>query len=490
MAEIADDGNRTSRRSAGHNAVSLLVGQTLSRLVALAFYIVLARLLGPGRYGDFGVGMAFGTLLAVPLEPGLNPQLIREGARNIDRRRAYAADAFRYKAVTTPLAALLMVLAAWLLGYRDDALTAIALVGSAVLVMQIEEFAAAALAACERLDVSGALRLANKLLTAFPATVVAVAGAPFDAVCLAFLLGAVASALLSLMVVHLRHVPLWGARSGRGLRAKIRMGLPLALSSALWMLALRLDQAMASLFGVPVEDIGGYNAVIKLKEALIMFPAVVGLAFTPVFSRHIDDDGALREHVARAMHWGLGGAIPVAVGTWLVAAPLLGVLFGQPFVSAAPLLRIIFIAYVANGLMTLLTALVVARHHYALQAWASAAVLLGNVVLNALLLPRWGMAGAAVATAVATTLGALVLMTEAWRARCVGAVFAATLRSVLACVPMVVLVPLLVDVNLGLAIVAGAVAYMVVYLLVGGLGPGGARAAWRFVQRRGRAEAP
>jgi len=484
LADRHDPGEATQRRSPGRNAGALLVGQTLARLIALGFYVVLARLLGPERIGDFAVGVAFGTLVAVFVEPGLNPQLIREGARDAARRAEYAGQALLYKMIAAPVVLAVVVFAAFALGYRGDAILAIGLIGGAVILGQLDDFAAAALAACERLDVSALLRVTNKVATAALAAIVALLGAPFSVVCAAFFGGALLSAVVSVAVVHFRFVPLRPGAGRGGLRAKLVAGLPLALSSALLLVALRIDQAMASLFGVAVADIGGYNNAIKLKEALIMVPAVFALSFLPLLSRQVDQPDELRRNFSRAVHWGLGGAIPIAIGTWVVADALLGLLFGAPFAVYGDLMRWIFVAYAAASLISLLNALVVARHHYRLQAIASGAVLALNVALNLALLPTLGMRGAALATAAAATIGAAVLGIEAVRAGCATTVLLALLRATVASVPMFLVARWLAPVHVLAAIAGGAAVYLPAYVAVGGLGPGGLPALAGWVRAR------
>lgn len=464
--------NQAQRRgSVVVNIVSLFAGQGLSRLLALVFYMLLARVFGPELFGYFAVGVAFGTLLAVLIEPGLNAQLIREGARSLEARKSYAADSFRYKIIAIPIAVLLLLLIALMLGYRERSMWAITTVGSSVVIAQLDEFVAAALASCERLDVSAGLRLLTKVLTAGLAGLAALLGASFEVVCLSFMLGSLASVVFGLSLVHLRFVPFKHSAASQDLMHKIREGIPLALAGALWMVTLRLDQVMASMFGVAAADIGGYNAAIKLKEALIMVPAIVAASFTPVLSRLIEDDEAVKMRFKQLISWGIGGAVPVSVGAVVLAAPILTLLFGDSFSVYGTLVRISFVAYLANAVIVLFTSLVVARHHYSLQAKASIAVLLGNVLLNAVFIPFMGMQGAAIATAISTAFGALVLFSEIWRSSLSFVVIRAFLHSFAASLPMAVIAYYIKDINVILSVAAGVLVYALVFLGTGGAGP-------------------
>ncbi|MBN2359482.1 MAG: oligosaccharide flippase family protein [Deltaproteobacteria bacterium] len=467
-----------ARQSPARNAGALLVGQLVARLLALAFYIVFARVVGAERYGDFAVGVAFGTLFAILIEPGLNPQIVREGARDHALRIEYVNAAALYKLTAVPTAGLLLVASGLLLGYRGPALLAIATVGFAVLLSQVEEFIAAVITSFERMQMSALLRILNKVVTALAAGAVALATRSFTWTCIAFAAGSLLSASIGLVAVNRWFVPLRFERRC-GLGRKIWVGLPLALSDSMSMATMRLDQALASLLGVSVAAIGGYNAAIKMKEALIAVPIVVMVTYAPVLARVLEQRGEFERTFSRLMHWGLGGTVPIAVGTWVVAGPLLEWLFGVEFAAYGPLMRLVFVAYAATGLYLLLFPLVVARHRYRLQAIAAAAVLVVDLALNLVLLPRLGIAGAAWAMIAASLAGAAVLLTEVARARCLAAPALALARSALAAVPMFLVARWLLPIHVALAIAGGALVYLPLYVVSGGLGPGGRAALLR-----------
>ena len=96
-------------RSPLHNGVFALVGQVGSRLLALAFFARMARVMGPELYGDYGLGAALGVLFAVVVEPGLNQLLTRDGARDHAQLAPLAELSLGYKLAAIAIAWPLMV---------------------------------------------------------------------------------------------------------------------------------------------------------------------------------------------------------------------------------------------------------------------------------------------------------------------------------------------------------------------------------------------
>jgi O-antigen/teichoic acid export membrane protein len=176
--------------------------------------------------------------------------------------------------------------------------------------------------------------------------------------------------------------------------------------------------------------------------------------------------------------------VPIAVGAWVVADDLLALLFGDAFAPYGDLMRLVFVAYAGHSVMRLLTALVIARRHYRLQAVASGSLLGVNVLLNAALLPSLGMRGAALATAASSVVGGLVLLVEALRAGCARGLLMALLRAALASIPMALAARVLLPCHVALAIAVGAALYLPTFVAVGGLGPGGAVALRRWLRER------
>lgn len=130
-----------------------------------------------------------------------------------------------------------------------------------------------------------------------------------------------------------------------------------------------------------------------------LIPALTRLRAEPVGARALYD-GSMAQVLA--------GALPVSVGGILVAGPLIALIFGPGYLEAVEPLQILLlllpVAYIRNVSQAALLAH--GRQDQMLQtvAWAAGT----NVLLNLMLIPRWGLAGAAWAT-VATEVVRTVL---------------------------------------------------------------------------------
>jgi O-antigen/teichoic acid export membrane protein len=110
----------------------------------------------------------------------------------------------------------------------------------------------------------------------------------------------------------------------------------------------------------------------------------------------------------RAFTYSLFLAIPVIAGGILLSEKLLYFLYGAAFTSGSPVLVILLFAQIGNIFMFLLTmclnAMDMPRKTFYCTVFSAAL----NIVLNILLIPLFGIAGAAVATLVTMSVNAVL----------------------------------------------------------------------------------
>ncbi len=382
-----------------------LLGQIGSRLLALAFFARLARVIGPERYGDYGLGAAFGILFVVLVEPGLNQLLTRDGARDRSQLAPLAELGLGYKLAAIAVTWPLMLALAAALGYRGPTLWAVALAGGTTLLLGLEDHAAAVLVAQERLDLESGLRLTSKVLFAGLGLVALALGLSFVAVLATLASVQLAAGLLGLLLAASTGVPLRVRFYRRRIGARVREAWPLAATSVLWLLTMRLDQLIASQLGVPQSDLGDYNGAVKIVEALILFPAAVNTTFQPLLAKAwVSGRERCSSEVELALSTALSMTVPVVVGGAWLAQPLAVFVYGPAFVPVGTLLAIQLVGLLAVAVQFSCFPALIAAGALPAQTRIVASNLVLNVVLNLLLVPRLGVRGASLAAA----LGGLV----------------------------------------------------------------------------------
>ncbi len=198
--------------------------------------------------------------------------------------------------------------------------------------------------------------------------------------------------------------------------AAIREAAPIGVAILLSILYFRIDTIFLERMKGDAA-VGAYGAAYKILESFMFLPAIFLAALYPAFAETTRTSVERMKRVYRnTLRWMLlmGGAI--VAGTLIFASLGLRILYGKAYAEAAPVLRILSPALLFIFVNYALTHYLVALRGQKWNAIFAGICVLVNVLLNFLLIPRWGGAGAAAAT-VATEAALFVLCFFAVRRR-------------------------------------------------------------------------
>jgi O-antigen/teichoic acid export membrane protein len=122
------------------------------------------------------------------------------------------------------------------------------------------------------------------------------------------------------------------------------------------------------------------------------------------------DTGASVEQAARLGRLVLAASTAVGLPAALLGGQWIGLLYGRDFVGAAEAFAILVIGCVPFGLCVVQAAALAALNQQTINLTASCAGLVVTVVLDLLLIPRFGIIGAAVASAVSYLVTTVVVV--------------------------------------------------------------------------------
>lgn len=245
---------------------------------------------------------------------------------------------------------------------------------------------------------------------------------------------------------------------------------PIALIAAFIMIGHRIDQLM--LFRMKgAQALGYYSAAAKLPEALIIFPSAFMASLFPLMSRYFKTSlQSLTQAYTLSFKYMLMLIIPVAVGATLLSRPIISLIYGESFLPSVPVLSILTWAEIFGfyGLIHYEILISVNRQRLYLLFAATGAVV--NVMLNLILIPRYGIVGASIATLISHSLTAGLIIGHILPATRVYNIAGckAMLRPLAASVVMGAYV-YYVRFHLALAIMGGAIIFFLTMLLIQGI---------------------
>lgn len=390
----------STERSLVRNSVVLLTGTFVSKALVFVSYLVLTRVLGAEGFGHYVyvfTALAFFELFA---DAGLDPLLVREGARRPDDLRRTLGDAILLRTILTVLAAgLACVLVPRFSGRPGDG--ALVLLASASLLATNRRPSLRSL-----LEVPARIRLRMGLPTALGA--LAEIGALALLVVLApyaGLPGAIAAqplaqipiALLFLFLLAPGDRPLLFPDFTR-LLSLLRRTFPLLGALALNIVLARADVLfLERLRGS--REVGIYAAPVRLVEIANLLPALLLTSVYPLLVTAFDRDRAEAGRLYRATLRLLTNALtPFVVALVLFSAPIIEALFGAEFSDASTVLPWLAAAELLIFIDIMLGARLLAEHEERRNTSMLVGAAAFHLAANAALVPAWGARGAAFAT--------------------------------------------------------------------------------------------
>jgi lipopolysaccharide exporter len=227
----------------------------------------------------------------------------------------------------------------------------------------------------------------------------------------AFAVAQIANVLfISLLQVRvtMRYVHIDWRAGRRHWRSMSRVALPLGIASVLITVYYQIDSVLLLQIAGPHEA-GIYGAAYRFLAPLLFLPTAIMSAFFPVLSAGERDPARLRRLVQRCAETMAAIGVPVLAGSFALSGELVSLLYGDGYARAAGLVPILMIAFVSicfGSLAGYMAPILNLNWRLALYSGTGA---IANVVLNLVLIPRYGAFGSAWAT-VATEVLTMVLM--------------------------------------------------------------------------------
>jgi len=164
------------------------------------------------------------------------------------------------------------------------------------------------------------------------------------------------------------------------------------------------------------KEVGVYGAAQRtsflLTFVLGAFVAIFGPIVADLLSREKRKD--LSRYFQTVVYWSFALTLPLAVLAVLFARPVLR-LFGEPFTAAAPSLIVLAGGWAAHALLGLCGNIITMSGRSKLQMVNNVFLLAVNVAFHLLLIPRYGIPGAAAATAGSVVLYDFLTLVEVRR---------------------------------------------------------------------------
>ena len=396
-----------------------LIGKLVGRGIHVLGQVILARLLGPAAFGIYAIGWTLVHILGLIAPLGLDVGVVRYAPRywrtSPPHLRGVILQSLGWSTFSSFLTGAALFLAApWLADgvFQEPELTAvIRLFSLALPTMTGLRVAAAATRVTQRMKYSVyAMELCQPIVHLLLVVACGVAGLG--------LLGGVAAAVVSfgaaftLALYYLKRLfpeaftP--GLQAPPVARKLLTFSLPTSFAGMTVMLSLWVDRLLVGYFR-PAAEVGIYQAC---SQSAMVF-AIILAGFNTILSPLIVDlfqqrqKARLQELYRVSTRWGLYISLVIFLVIAIAARQILSLVFGSEYAAGGSALILLAFGQLTVAATGATGMLMVMTGHQNRWFALSGCTLMLNIVLNVVLVPGWGITGAALATA--TALSALSL---------------------------------------------------------------------------------
>jgi O-antigen/teichoic acid export membrane protein len=200
-----------------------------------------------------------------------------------------------------------------------------------------------------------------------------------------------------------------------GHRGLVRFALPVGASELMNGILQRANVFILSAYSGPAA-VAVFAASEELGRSVVAMRYAFDSVAAPMMSEalHQGDRERLRYNLALMTRWVASASAPIALTLLALREPLLW-LYGPAYVGGVTAMGLLVFGHLVNGVLGLSAYVMVMAGRSGLFFWNNFIAAIANLVLSFVLIPRYGVTGAAVASliSVAVLLGAIVF--QVWR---------------------------------------------------------------------------
>lgn len=380
------------------NTSWLFFGNIIRMVITLFAGIYVARYLGPSNFGLLSYATSFAMLFSAIATLGLDGIVVRELVKNESRRDELLGTAFFLKGLGALLS--LGIIAVAVKFTADDNFTSLLILIIALAAIfrsfGVIDFYFRSKVLSKYTVYAGIFSIILSTLTRLLLIYIR-AGLVYFAFVILIESAILAIGFIAVYTKQSLSLFNWKIRFFL-IKELLRDSWPLILSGVAVSIYMRIDQVMIKAM-MDAEAVGNYAVAVKLSEAWYFIPvAITGSVFPAIVNARKVSEKLYYERLQSLYSLMIWLSIGIALPTTFLANYVIKLLFGEQYQHAAGVLKIYVWSLVFSSLGVASGKYLLTENYTRISFLRTFVGMLINVLLNIVLIPRYGLNGAAIAT--------------------------------------------------------------------------------------------
>jgi len=390
----------SSFKNFARNTSFLLVSRLIGTILAFFCSIFIVRYLGPTEFGVIAFAISFTGIWGVLSDLGFSVLTTRDLARNLFEKRLYVGNVLLICIIMALITFLLIAIVINLLNYPKETVTVVYIMALYVILTSFTNIFYSIFRANEKMEYQSLGEILNNFLLFLGILV----GIALDLNVVLLSLVYIFSSFLTLAYSCL--ISCWKFFIPE-IKTKFSLwkhiffnALPFGLTSVSGVIYTFIDSVLLSLMKDQFT-VGIYSAAYRLTLALVTLPLVINLSIFPIMSKiYVDNnpDITLKAVVKEYFNIMVILAIPMGIGVTLLADKIILVLYGNQYTDSIIALQILIWSIVLIFANSAFVRLLESSDRQLIMTKITIFSMIGNIILNILLIPQFSYIGASVAT--------------------------------------------------------------------------------------------
>jgi O-antigen/teichoic acid export membrane protein len=350
----------------------------------------------------FSYAITLSAFLTLFMDPGINSILMRDASKSDVRgQREIFSTIFLLKLILMAIGIAIVLLIAPIFSTLPGARVILPIVAAILALDTLREFFTSLLRAQERMEWdAGIFLLTNLGILMFGFIFLAMQKSP-SSFAWAYVAGDVLGVTLAMSVIWIYFKDLTDYVALRLIGPILNAAWPFAITGALGALLTSADILIISWMKT-ASDVGIYSAAIRIIQVLYLVPTVIQYSVLPLFARLAQGDNpGFRTVFERVIGVIFVASVPLALGGVILGTQIIHLIFGAAYVSGGLSFKILMVGMLFDFPTVVISSAIFAYNHQKGLIVTSAIGGGVNVAFDILLIPRFGIAGSAIATLIA-----------------------------------------------------------------------------------------
>lgn len=390
--------NKTVSQTIAKNTFWLFSGQMISRLFRAAIVIYAARVLGAASWGAFSYALGIAAFLTIFSDIGINALITKEASRNPELKDKYLSTAFFTKLGLLSVFVIGVIVFFPYLTKIEEAAAIMPILIFVFAFDTLRDLGSALSRALEKMQIEAGVQIFTNFAIVVLGFVFLYFNKTSGALAFAYAAGSALGLIAIIFVLRSHFQNIFRNFDKKLIKEILATAWPFGLMGLMGAIMLNTDIIMLGWLRSSTE-VGYYSAAQKPIQLLYILPALLASSTFPVLARLAKTNrGEVKKMLGKFLRLVIVVAIPITFIGLIFANQIIGLLFGSEYSPAIGAFRILMLSILVVYPSTLLGNAIFAYDHQKSFVVFVATAAIGNIAFNLLLIPPFGIEGAAIGT--------------------------------------------------------------------------------------------